>query len=181
MAEAVSDQEGKPALDEMVRALGELGHQIQELELQRARGHQAVDKEFGPKIDPLQQQFDALKDQITERARPQFWNLVTKGTKTIHLRSGEISHRVSPVSMKIDDEGQLRRAIWRRRLVNKLTRIKRTINTKALKDYLVAHPDVTMPGVRLERGENIVIRPGKTKAEITVSVEAGSLGTPKED
>jgi phage host-nuclease inhibitor protein Gam len=181
VAEALSEQESRSQIDALMRELRMKLHERNELESKHAKAVQEANDQFVPDIDTLNKQITELIEQINDKAKRNFWSLVRHGTKTIYLRYGEISHRISPVSLNVYDEKKLRRAIWRRRLVNQLTKLKREISTKALKEYLLDNPDVTLPGARLERGESFIIKPGKTTAEITVSVPAGTLETPKED
>lgn len=184
VGEALSDQEVREQLNELLRDLGEAVRKREQNTLERNKRIQAVNDSFEPENTQLDQRIEVLTAAIKQAAKPRFRRLVIPGTKTIRLTFGEISHRISPASLVVDDEKLAMRWLRRNRLLGRFTKVgKRTINNKALKEALDADPALAarIRGVQVVRGENFVIKPGKTQAEITVSVEAGSLDTPKED
>jgi phage host-nuclease inhibitor protein Gam len=184
VAEALSDQEVREQLNGLLRDLGEAVHKLEENVLERKKRVKAVNDWFEPEVTKLENQIESLKSRIKEVAKPRFMRLVTRGTKTIQLSYGEISHRVNPASLVIENEKLTLNWLRRHRLLKKFTKVgKRTINNKALKEALDRDPALAtqIQGAQVVRGENFVIKPGKTKAEITISVEAGSLDTQKED
>jgi len=142
---------------------------------------QALQDRYGPRIQTLQEEESALAKQLANVVVPRFAALAFRQTKTIKLRSGEVSLRLGAESLEVhDDEEAIIRRIRRRRGLNRFTRVgKRTLNKEALKrdPKFVSR----IYGLLVVRRQFLVIKPRHTQGEITVTAEAMSVALPEGD
>lgn len=135
-----------------------------------------------PEIKELQEQEDALVQQLTKLALPVFKQLAMPGTKTIRVRNGEVSLRkASQDALEVtDDESKIIRRIKGARGLSRFTRVgKRTLDKEALKKA----PDFVarIKGLAIVRNSSLVIRPGKKVPELVLTAEQVSVPLPEED
>jgi phage host-nuclease inhibitor protein Gam len=142
---------------------------------------QALKDRDGPEIEALKQSEASLTDQLVKLVVPKFVFLAIKGTKTIRLRHGEISLRLSPESLELsEDEAVIIRRIRKQGGLRKFTRMgKRTLDKAALKKdpAFVAK----IPGLAIVRRQHLSIRLPKTQGEIVLTADALSTQLSEED
>jgi phage host-nuclease inhibitor protein Gam len=142
---------------------------------------QALQDRHGPHIQALKEEETELSKQLAELVVPRFAALAFRSTKTIKLRSGEVSLRLGQEALEVhDDEDAIIRRIQRRRGLNRFTRVgKRTLN----KDALKRDPKFVsrIYGLIIVRRQFLVIKPRHTQGEISLSAEAISVELPKGD
>ena len=164
--------------------LRDLGRIRRNRSLQQARLNarlQATKDRYGPSIEELAQQEAQLSQQLAELILPKFALLAISGSRTIKLRSGEISLRRGREALAVtDDEAVIIRRIAARGRLRQFTRLgKRSLNREALKQdpAFVAR----IKGLDIIRSQSLVIKPARAQGEIVLSADALRVSLPAED
>jgi|GEM_PF-2079719 len=191
--ETVSDNAVREMLEVLMVELSDVAFARDELVRERERRLKAIEEETRPRIEAVYAEFDTriagyaegakiLKDSIAVTAQPRFMRLVKKGTKTIKLRAGEISHRSNAPGLDVMDAKALLRRLKRLGLLRTFTKVVRQVNTTMLKEALLDDPKLAakIPEAHIKRREELYIRPGKTDASFTASIEVGSIDAPEQ-
>jgi phage host-nuclease inhibitor protein Gam len=184
VADAISETEARTQLEGLMRGLHETVLERDRRVNERSLAIKAINDEHSPEIERLDREIAVLTGEIQAAVRPNFWTLVKKGTKTIFLHYGEISHHKSAASLEVSNEEELIAWLRRHRLLGKTTKVgKRTVRKKDLTQLLSKDKGLAskVRGARLVQNENLIIKPGKTAAEITLSLSAGDLNANQED
>jgi phage host-nuclease inhibitor protein Gam len=137
-----------------------------------------IQERYGPEIESLQNQQNALVKQLVGLVLPHFDDLAAEGTKTIKLRSGELSLRLGPEALQIDNDDDVIKQLRRRAMLNAVTKVTRTIDKVALKK----RPELVskLKGVSIVRSEKLHIKPTKLRgAEITLSTDNLAVTVPE--
>lgn len=112
-----------------------------------------------------------MVDELVKLVVPRFILLVARGTKTIKLRSGQISLRLSSPALEVaDSEEAVLQRIAKAGGVRRFTRPgKRTLN----KDALKKNPSFVkrIKGLLIVQHQNLVIKPSKIQGEIVRDAE----------
>jgi phage host-nuclease inhibitor protein Gam len=142
---------------------------------------QTLKDRHGSEIEALKQHEASLIDQLVGLVVPKFALLAVKGTKTIKLRSGEISIRLSPESLEVtDDEDAIIRRIRKQGGLRKFTRLgKRTLDKAALKKNpaFVAR----IQGLAIVRRQQLTIKLPQAQGEVVLTADALRTPLPEQD
>lgn len=185
----------KRRITQLLGQLGEANSEVERLENEKKAKQKAIkearDKELaavGAEYDPLiaqaKKRHDAVKDKLLELVPAQLQWFYKPRTTTGHFDTGEIQYTVGQPSMVIDDETALRTDLRKRKKYLKFTKdVERPLNTSALKDALLkgARDVRNLRGVRITRTPTYTFRSGKTAPTSSLSVEAPTSDTLKED
>lgn len=175
-----------------VAAANELLREIVEVRTTRLRKQDTLDRrvnalktKHGPEIDILQKQEDALIRQLTGLVLPKFFLLAFKGTKTIKLRSGEISLRDSAEKLVVDDDEKTVIKRIGRSGGGNLTKFTRLVRKRELdKNALKKDPSFVekIKGIRITRDTTVVIKPSRARASaIELAADKLSVQIQKEE
>jgi phage host-nuclease inhibitor protein Gam len=180
-SETASSREAARAANDVLRDIGRV-RRLRQAEQNRLNAKvQALQDRFGPHIQTLQEEENALAKQLADIVMPRFELLAASGTKTIKLRSGEVSQRLGPESLEVvGDEATIIKRIQRKGGLGRFTRVgKRTLDKDALKrePRFVAH----IKGLVIVRRQFLIIKPRHTQGEITLATEPLSVTLPKGD
>jgi phage host-nuclease inhibitor protein Gam len=137
-----------------------------------------VQERYGPEVESLQNQQNALVRQLVGLVLPHFDDLAAEGTKTIKLRSGELSLRLGPEALQIDNDEDVINQLRRRAVLKAFTKVTRTIDKVALKK----RPELVskLKGVTVVRSEKLHIKPTKLRGtEITLSTDNLTVTVPE--
>ncbi len=134
----------------------------------------SLQEDYGKRIETHKDAEKKLIDALLSAALPNFAQLVSPGTRTIKLRSGEVALRDNPGAIEVTDEAAAINYLRRRGLLGRYTRVKRTLDKTALKKNLKLL--LRLPGVTFTKGTSVVLRPMTVQGEIVV--EGDSLSVP---
>jgi phage host-nuclease inhibitor protein Gam len=154
--------------NDLLRQIGDTRRERLRKQAELDAGVQKLKDELGPAIDTLKQQEESFIDQLVKMVLPRFGQLVRAGTKTIYLRSGEISMKASSKeTLEIAEgvsEDLIINRIARRSGLRKFTRLgKRTLNKEALKKdpaFVAKIKDLS-----IVRKNSLVIKPASSQGE----------------
>lgn len=180
-SETPSSRELARQANDILRDIGRVRRMRQHQQNRLNARVQALQDHHGPHIQSLQEEENALAKQLADLVTPRFAALAFRQSKTIKLRSGEVSLRLGQEALEVhDDEEAIIRRIRRKRGLNQFTRVgKRTLDKAALKrdPTFVAR----IYGLVIVRRQYLVIKPRQTQGEIVLTAEAMSVELPKGD
>lgn len=166
--------------NDLVRELIMTKHRYEKKSAALDKRLQKVKDELGPEVEELKQHLDLLDSQVKDLVRPRFKLLSSGRSKTIKLRSGEISKRFGPPKLALEDNEailitRVRKAKGVRRFIRKG---KESLDRVALKK----DPSFVqkIKGMSIVRDEFIVIRPSKSQGEIILTPDITTFN-PSED
>jgi phage host-nuclease inhibitor protein Gam len=151
-------------VDGMVAQIGELQREVQSIEISMNQQIEAIKVQCGSQADLRKQAIAELMKSIQPYMEVNRDNLTDGGkTKTVKLRSGTISWRLTPKAVTVRGVEQV---ISRFKQLG-LTQYLR-VKTEIDKQSILANPDqaLAVEGVKLTQREEFVVTPSESQAEV---------------
>lgn len=164
---------------ELLGRIGTLNRQIVIKQVRLDERIKTLKERYGPDIDALTKERDALVNELAGLVVPKFALLAFKRTQTIKLRAGEVSLRLGAESVQFDDdEAVIIKRIRQRGLASKL--LRRTVTVHVDKNAF-KKLRVPIKGIRVVRKPSLVLKPSRTQGkEIVVEQDKLSVSLPTE-
>lgn len=141
----------------------------------------AIKERYAPRIDELSSERDGLVEELATLSQEHWEELRKPGTKSILLRAGEISKKLSQPALQVEgDEETIVKRIGRHGGLRAFTRVgKRTLDKAKLK----AAPGFVekIKGIQIVQTENLVIKPAQTQGEIIHKGDPLKVPVPLQD
>lgn len=151
-------------VDGMVAQIGELQREVQSIEISMNQQIEAIKVQCGSQADLRKHAIAELMKSIQPYMEVNRDNLTDGGkTKTVKLRSGTISWRLTPKAVTVRGVEQV---ISRFKQLG-LTQYLR-VKTEIDKQSILANPDqaLAVEGVKLTQREEFVVTPSESQAEV---------------
>jgi phage host-nuclease inhibitor protein Gam len=160
----MNDEEVFTETERLLSRLSEVDTAKRELEADKDRLVKKITDEFAAKIDPLTAEHEALTTQLSELFIEHEALMTGSDSKTAVFRSGSLSSRTSTGSLVVEDEEAAIAGLRKMHKLRAYTRVKLSVDKAKLKK----HPEVYawLPGVYLDKAENLLIRLARTQIEL---------------
>ena len=160
----MNDEEVFTETERLLSRLSEVDTAKRELEADKDRLIKKITDEFAVKIDPLTAEHESITTRLSEIFVEHEALMTSSDSKTAVLRSGTLSARESSGSLIIEDDDTAIDGLRKLHKLRAFTRTKVTVDKAKLKK----HPEVynKLPGVYLDKAENLLIRLARTQIEL---------------